>query len=170
MGQGENTTDKDAQPAMQIYVDADAFPSAIREILFRAAERRRIPLVLVSNRHVRKPRSALVSAVCVTGDINAADDRIAELVRKGDLVVTADIPLASRVVGKGAHAIDPRGELYTDANIGGRKAMRDLMADLRSGGLVTGGPPTIGRKDVKAFADQLDRFLTRRMKDPARHT
>ncbi|NIA14394.1 MAG: YaiI/YqxD family protein [Nitrospiraceae bacterium] len=146
---------------MQILVDADALPGAIRLVLFRAAERVRVPLVLVANQSLRVPESAYISSLAAPSGPDGADDRITELVEPGDLVVTADIPLADRVVEKGACALDPRGQLHTEETIKHRLAMRDLMDQLRTDGAITGGPPAFNRKDVQAFANQLDRFLTR---------
>ena len=145
----------------RIFVDADALPNAIQGILFRAVERVGIPLILVANECVRIPRSEYISSVAAPAGPDAADDRIVELVRQGDLVITADIPLADRVVDKGGYAIDPRGELYTEKNIKERLAMRNLMNRLRSGGVISGGPSFFSRKDIQAFANQLDRFLAK---------
>jgi uncharacterized protein YaiI (UPF0178 family) len=146
---------------MQIYVDADAFPKVIQEILFRAIERVRVPLILVSNKHVRYPNSELISRLIVGEGPDVADDKIVELVQHGDLVITADIPLASRVIDKGAYSIDPRGELFTKTNIKHRLAMRDLMDELRKNGEITGGPASFNQKNVQEFANQLDIFLTK---------
>jgi len=153
---------------MKIYADADALPNAIKDILFRAAERLALPLVLVADKYIKGPPSPHISSVAVPGGLNAADDRIVELVREGDLVITADIPLADRVVTKGAYALDPRGELYTEENVKQRLAMRDLLNELRSGGEITGGPPAFGRKDRQAFANALNGFLTKRVQNQAR--
>jgi len=144
---------------MRIYVDADGFPRPAKDILIRAVLRMRVPVVFVANKPVRLETSALISSLLVPEGPDIADDRIAELAALGDLVVTADIPLADRVVAKGAFALNPRGKLYTEENIKDRLAMRDLLSELRDGGLMTGGPPTFSRKDCQAFADQLDRFL-----------
>ena len=146
---------------MHIYVDADAFPKVIQEILFRAIERVRVPLILISNKHVRYPNSELISRLIVGEGPDVADDKIVELVQHGDLVITADIPLASRVIDKGAYSIDPRGELFTKTNIKHRLAMRDLMDELRKNGEITGGPASFNQKNVQEFANQLDRFLTK---------
>jgi len=150
---------------MKIYADADGFPGAAKDILIRAALRMRVPLVFVANKIVAYQRSVLISSVLVTEGPDAADDRIVELVEPGDLVVTADIPLADRVVSAGAFALNPRGTLYTKDNIKDRLSMRNLLSELRNSGIVTGGPPAFGKKDSRAFADQLDRFLVRRMKE-----
>ena len=146
---------------MQILVDGDALPGEVRDILFRAVERVGVSTVLVTNQHVRPPRSEFISVVNVGAGLDVAGDRIVELVCAGDLVVTADIPLADRVVSAGAYAIDPRGQLYTDANIKGRLATRDLLSDLRNVGMISGGPAAFNQKDTQAFANQLDRFLTK---------
>jgi len=144
---------------MRIWVDADACPAPIKEILFRAAERVGVELTLVANHPLRTPRSRYIRAVQVPGGFDVADRRIVEQVCPGDLVVTADIPLAAEVVGVGATALNPRGQLYTEANIRERLAMRDLMDTLRSAGEVTGGPSALSQKDRQAFANQLDRIL-----------
>jgi uncharacterized protein YaiI (UPF0178 family) len=146
---------------MRIWVDADACPKVIKEILFRAAERSRVPLILVANRPLRIPSSRFIKALQVTTGFNMADDRIAQQVRPGDLVITADIPLAAGVIDKGAHALDPRGEFHTQDSIRERLAIRNLMDELRSGGVDTGGPLSFSQSDRQAFANQLDRFLTR---------
>ena len=144
---------------MRIYVDADGFPRSAKDILIRAVLRMRVPVVFVANKPIRHETSALISSLIVPEGPDIADDRIAELAAPGDLVVTADIPLADRVVAKGAFALNPRGTLYTEENIKDRLALRDLLSELRDGGLMTGGPPSFSRKDCQAFADQLDRFL-----------
>ena len=146
---------------MRIWVDADACPNAIKEILFRAAERVRVHLTLVANQHLRTPRSPYIGSMQVPAGFDVADHRIVQMVQPDDLVVTADIPLAALVVEKGGHALDPRGDLYTPENIGERLAVRNLMNELRSGGLDTGGPPSLTKRDRQAFANQLDRLLTR---------
>ena len=147
--------------SMQIWVDADACPGEIKELLYRAAERMKIKLTLVANQSLRIPRSEFIDTVLVRDGANVADRRIVELVAPGDLVVTADIPLAADVVAKGAEAIDPRGGLYTHANIGERLAMRNVIDQLRGGGQMSGGPPNFGPKDRQAFANQLDRWLVK---------
>jgi uncharacterized protein YaiI (UPF0178 family) len=145
---------------MQIWVDADACPGEIKELLFRAAKRTRVKVTLVANQPMRTPRSEFIDSVLVSGGMNVADRRIVELVESGDLVVTADIPLAAAVVYKGGQALDPRGELYTEANVGERLAVRSLFDELRGGGQLTGGPANFNAKDRQAFANQLDRWLT----------
>lgn len=149
---------------MRIYVDADGFPKAANDILVRAALRLSVPIVFVANKPLYHGTSELFSHVLVPKGLDIADDRIVELVAPGDLVVTTDVPLADRVVAKGAFALNPRGRLYTEENIKDHLALRDLMCNLRDGGLMTGGPAAFGRKDCKAFAEQLDRFLVRALK------
>lgn len=144
---------------MRIWVDADACPAAIKEILYRAAERTRVEVTLVANRPLHTPRSPYIRSIRVPGGFDVADRRIVERVEPGDLVVTADIPLAAEVVDCGALALDPRGELYTEENVAGRLAVRNLMDELRSGGMETGGPAAFGAKERQAFANQLDRLL-----------
>lgn len=146
----------------QIWVDADACPRAIKEILYRAAERVEIPLILVANQPLYTPPSPLISSVIVPGGYDVADAHIADSLLPGDLVITADIPLAAAVIEKGGFALDPRGELFTTDNIGERLSMRDFMADLRSGGVETGGPRPMGKGDIQKFANCLDRFLSKR--------
>jgi len=146
---------------MQIWVDADACPGVIKEIIFRAAERRQIQTILVANQMLRTPPSKFIRAIQVPSGFDVADAHIVEQLSSGDLVVTADIPLASLVVGRGAHAINPRGELYTTANIQERLAMRNFMEELRGAGVETGGPSAFSQGDRQAFANQLDRFLAK---------
>ncbi len=150
---------------MQIYVDADGFPNAAKDLLIRAAIRLQVPVVFVANKPVRYEPSAIISSMIVPEGPGIADDRIVELVEPGDLVITADIPLADRVVAKGAFALNYRGKLYTEDNIKDRLATRDLMNGLRDGGMMTGGPSTFGKKDCQAFVNQLDSFLTRHLKN-----
>lgn len=149
---------------MQIFVDGDACPVTVKEILFRSAERLSISLVLVANQKIQIPQSDYISGIVVEAGPDIADDRIVELADEGDLVISADIPLADRVIRKGAYVIDPRGEIFSSENIKERLAVRDLMADLRDGGMETGGPRAFSAADRKAFADQLDRFLTKHLK------
>lgn len=146
---------------MRIWVDADACPAVIKDILYRAAERVRCPLVLVANKPLRTPPSPYIKSMQVAGGIDVADNRIVELVQAGDLVITADIPLAAAVIDKDGHALNPRGELYTKDNIRERLTMRNFMGELRNSGVATGGPPALSHGDRQAFANQLDRFLTR---------
>jgi uncharacterized protein len=149
---------------MHIYVDADGFPGPAKVILVRAALRFGVPVVFVANKPIRTEASPLLTSLLVPGGPDVADDRIAASVEPGDLVITTDIPLADRVVARGAFALDPRGRLYTEENIKERLALRNLLSGLRDEGLVTGGPPAFGKKDAQAFANQLDAFLTRRLK------
>lgn len=146
---------------MRIWVDADAAPRAIKEILYRAAERTGTELILVANQPLQTPPSRLIRSVQVAGGFDVADRYIVQRVRAGDLVITADIPLAAEVLAQGGAVIDPRGERYTKDNIGQRLNMRDFMGTLRASGLHTGGPAPLGPQDRQAFANQLDRFLTR---------
>lgn len=150
---------------MKIWVDADALPGDARRILLRAAERVRVEVCLVANKPLRVPDG--VTSVVVPGGFDVADDWIVERVQPGDLVVTADVPLASRVVDKGACALDPRGYLYTEDVVKMRLATRDLMEDLRGAGLLDGGgPPPFGKKDAQKFANGLDAWLARRGSGP----
>jgi uncharacterized protein YaiI (UPF0178 family) len=146
---------------MHIWVDADACPLAIKQILFRAAERSQIPLTLVANKPLAVPRSRFLRSLQVERGFDVADNEIAKRLAPGDLVVTADVPLAADVIAKGGHALNPRGELYTPDNIRERLGMRDLLEKLRETGVQTAGPPPLDQADRKRFADQLDRFLTR---------
>jgi uncharacterized protein YaiI (UPF0178 family) len=150
---------------MRIFVDADGFPRAAKDLVVKAAIRLQVPLVFVANKRVRYEPSAILSSIIVPEGPDVADDRIAELAKPGDLVITADIPLADRVVAKGAFALNPRGKLYTEANIKDRLAMRDLLNDLRDGGMMTGGPSLFSKKDCQAFVNQLDSFLIRQLKN-----
>jgi len=146
---------------MQIWVDADACPNVIKEILFRAAERVQIPLILVANKTLRTPPSSYISSILVGAGLDVADNAIVRKMEPGDLVITADIPLASEVIGKDGHALNPRGEFYSKENIEERLTMRNFMDELRGSGVNTGGPATLSQKDRQAFANQLDRFLAR---------
>ncbi len=146
---------------MQIWVDADACPNVIKEILFRAAERVKIPLILVANKILRTPPSPYIRSILVGAGFDVADNAIVKEMKSGDLVITADIPLASEVIGKGGHALNPRGEFYSKENIEERLTMRNFMDELRDGGVNTDGPSTLNQKDRQAFANQLDRFLAR---------
>jgi uncharacterized protein len=146
----------------QIWVDADACPKVIKEILFRAAERVGIQVTLVANQALSIPRSRYISTVQVPAGFDVADNHIAQQVVEGDLVITADIPLAADVIAKGALALNPRGELYTEANIRERLTMRDFMDTLRGSGVDTGGPPAMNQSDRQQFANQLDRLLAQR--------
>jgi len=149
---------------MRIWVDADACPNAIRDILVRAAERTRTQMTLVAGKPMQAPRSRFVTAATVSTGIDAADDAIVDRLEPGDLVVTADIPLAARVVAKGGAALNPRGDFNTEENIRERLAMRDLMATLRDSGAVSGGPPPLDASDRQTFANALDRFLAKQQR------
>ncbi|MGB4812625.1 MAG: YaiI/YqxD family protein [Methylophilaceae bacterium] len=146
---------------MQIWVDADACPVAIKEILFKAAQRTCIQTTLVANRLLQVPASKHVHAIQVDKGFDVADNKIVELLVAGDLVITADIPLAAQVVAKGGHALNPRGEFYSKENIQERLSMRNLMEALRSNGVETSGPSTFHASDKQAFSAKLDQFLTR---------
>lgn len=146
---------------MAIWVDADACPSVVKDILFRAAERTRTMVTLVANQQLHVPRSPWIRAMQVPRGFDVADARIVELAQSGDLVVTADIPLAAAIVERGAEALNPRGEIYTADNVRGLLDLRNFMDTLRAGGVETGGPPPFGNADRKAFASQLDRWLLR---------
>ena len=146
---------------MKIWVDADACPVVIKEILFKAAERTHIQVTLVANQPVRVPPSRFISFVQVSSGFDVADNEIVERVEDGDLVITADIPLAADVIEKGGHALNPRGEMYTSENIKARLNIRDFMDSLRGSGIDTGGPPALNQNDRKAFADNLDRYLSK---------
>lgn len=148
---------------MKIWVDADACPRAVKEILYRTANRLKVSLSLVANKPLQTPTSPYIDTLLVGGGFDAADDEIAGLVQEGDLVITADIPLAAAVIGKGAHALNPRGELYTEENIHDRLSIRNLMDELRGNGDITGGLSAFSPKDRQAFANQLDRFLTKHL-------
>jgi len=146
---------------MKIWVDADACPNVIKDILFRAAQRVQVLTIMVANQLIRTPPSRYISKVQVRAGFDEADRYIAEAVEPGDLVITADIPLASQVIDKDGYALNPRGELYTRDNIRQRLGLRNFMEELRSSGVNTGGPSSLSQSDRQAFANELDRFLTR---------
>ena len=146
---------------MNIWVDADACPTVIKEILYRAAERKQVSLILVANQALRVPPSKFIRSVRVESGFDVADNEIAERCEAGDLVITADIPLAADVIKKGGQALSPRGELYTKENIKERLSTRNLMMELRDTGVITGGPNTLNKRDRLAFANQLDRLITK---------
>ena len=146
---------------MKIWVDADACPVVIKEILFRAAIRAQISTTLVANQFLRTPPSAFIKTMQVPSGFDVADNRIVVEMESGDLVITADIPLAAQVVEKGGYALNPRGELYTIANIKERLAMRNLMEELRSNGVDISGPTAFSQGDRQAFASMLDRLITK---------
>ena len=145
---------------MNIWVDADATPGPIREIIFRAAKRTKTPTTLVANNFLRVPPSNFISFLQVEQGFDVADNEIVRRVAKNDLVITADIPLAAEVVNKGAVALNPRGERYTSENVRQRLNMRDFMDTMRSSGIHTGGPPPLSKVDRQKFANELDRYLT----------
>jgi uncharacterized protein YaiI (UPF0178 family) len=143
----------------QIWVDADACPKVIKEILFRAADRVCVPVILIANQPIQIPRSRHIRSVQVAAGFDVADNHIVQQAETGDLVITADIPLAAEVIAKGCLALNPRGDLYTEDNIRQRLNMRDFMDTLRSSGIDTGGPASFNHADRQAFANQLDRLL-----------
>ena len=143
----------------QIWVDADACPNVIKQILFRAADRVSVPLILVANQALQVPGSPYIRSVQVSAGFDVADNHIAQHARPGDLVITADIPLAAEVIENGCLALNPRGELYTEDNIRQRLNMRDFIDTMRGSGVDTGGPPPLSQSDRQAFANSLDRIL-----------
>ncbi|WP_374627339.1 YaiI/YqxD family protein [Pandoraea sp.] len=151
---------------MQVLVDADACPFVVKEILFRAAQRAQVRVTLVANQYLRTPPSPFIKAIQVPSGFDVADARIVELVESGDLVITADIPLAASVLDKEGQALDPRGNWFTRENIEERLSVRDVMDQLRIAGIDTGGPAPFSPRDGKAFAGQLDRFLARHRASP----
>lgn len=150
---------------MKIWVDADACPVVIKEILFRAAERTAIQVTLIANHGLRVPPSQYISFIQVTSGFDVADDEIVKRIDEGDLVITSDIPLAAEVIDKGGTALSPRGELYSTDNIKARLTMRDFMDTLRSSGVDTGGPPALSQNDRKSFADHLDKIISNYLKN-----
>ncbi|WP_281645348.1 YaiI/YqxD family protein [Parendozoicomonas sp. Alg238-R29] len=144
---------------MKIWVDADACPNVIKEILFKASQRTKTELTLVANQYLRTPPSPLITAVQVPSGFDVADSHIVQECSAGDLIVTADIPLAAEVLQKGAHALNPRGEFYDQENIRHRLAMRNFMEEMRSTGQVSGGSPPLGNRERMDFANALDKFL-----------
>jgi hypothetical protein len=147
---------------MHIWVDADACPKVIRDILFRAATRTGIPLTLVANQTLHVPPSPLIRSVQVAAGFDVADNEIVKRVAAGDLVITSDLPLAAEVIEKGGHVLSHRGEWYSAANIRPLLNMRDFMDNLRASGIQTGGPPPMSQSERQAFAGHLDRFLANR--------
>ena len=147
---------------MKIWVDADACPKPIKDILFRLAERKEIVVTFVANQRLRLVESPFIKLHQVGSGADIADDEIVNKCEYGDLIITADIPLAARVVAKGAQALDPRGKIYDKNNIGQLLDMRNFMDELRGSGIETGGPPGFGQKDRFKFANELDRFVTQR--------
>jgi uncharacterized protein len=147
---------------LNIWIDADACPSVIKDILFRAAERAQIQLTLVANQAMRLPPSRFIRFVQVAAGLDVADQYIADSMQAHDLVITADIPLAAKVIERNGVALNPRGELYTPENIRERLSMRNFMDELRSGGVQTGGPAPLSNKDKQAFANKLDAWIAKR--------
>ena len=147
---------------MRIWVDADACPIAIKEVLYRAANRAKVSVILIANQMLRVPPSPWIRALQVPAGFDVADQRIVQEATQGDLVITSDIPLASQVIAKGALVLDSRGELMDQGNIEGRLIMRNFMEGLRNSGVDTGGPSGLSKSDVQAFANQLDRLLAKR--------
>jgi len=152
---------KEQLSSIRIWVDADACPKVIKEILYRAADRVGVPLTLVANQPLQVPGSRYIRSVQVGTGFDVADNHIVEQAQAGDLVVTADIPLAAEVVARGCLALNPRGELYTEENIRQRLNMRDFLDTLRGSGVDTGGPASFSQGDRQAFANQLDRLLAK---------
>ncbi|MBL4774145.1 MAG: YaiI/YqxD family protein [Alcanivoracaceae bacterium] len=144
---------------MKIWVDADACPNVIKDIIFRAANRTETIVTLVANQYIQTPRSRFINSIQVRQGFDVADDEIVRRLSSGDLVVTADIPLASDAIAKGATALNPRGELYTTENIKARLQMRDFMETLRNSGVDTGGPAALNHRDREKFANCLNKFL-----------
>ena len=151
--------------SFQIWVDADACPRAIKEVLYKAADKRQIPMTLIANQFLRTPPSKFITSVQVPTGFDVADNTIVERMQAGDLVVTQDIPLADEVISRGGQALNPRGTLYTRENIKDHLTRRDMLDELRSSGTITGGPPALDKKDVQTFANALDRTLTRALQD-----
>ncbi|MBF0264813.1 MAG: YaiI/YqxD family protein [Gammaproteobacteria bacterium] len=149
---------------MKIWVDADACPVVIKEILFKAAQRTGTYLTFVANQQIYVPASPFITSIRVASGFDVADDEIVKRITKGDLLITSDLPLAAEVMKKGATALSPRGELYSDDNIRARLNMRDFMDSLRGSGIHTGGPPPLGQSERQAFANHLDTILTKDMK------
>lgn len=149
---------------VKIWVDADACPVVIKDILFKAAERTGVQVTLVANRPMRIPASRRISLVQVSAGLDVADYEIVKRLGPGDLIITGDVPLAAKVIEKGGFALNPRGELYSADSIQSRLSVRDFMDSLRASGIDTGGPPTLTKGDRQNFANQLDRFLTRNLR------
>lgn len=146
---------------MKIWVDADACPTVIKETLFRAADRTQVEVTLVANRGMRVPPSKFINTLIVSAGFDVADDEIVKRLSAGDLVITADIPLADEVITKGGLALNPRGELYSQENIKAKLNMRDFMDTMRASGVHTGGPAALSQSERQAFANQLDRLLAK---------
>lgn len=146
---------------MQIWVDADACPRPIKEVLFKAADRRKVAVTLVANQYLKTPPSQYIRALQVPAGFDVADNEIVDRIEAGDLVITADVPLADEVVAKQAIALNPRGTLYTTENIKDHLQRRDMMDQLRSSGEISGGPNAFSKQDIQAFANALDRYITK---------
>ncbi len=147
---------------MKIWVDADACPKPVKDILFRLAERKKVMVTFVTNQRLILAKSPFIQLVQVGYGENIADDEIVNKCSDGDLIITADIPLAARIVAKGAQALDPRGKIYDENNVGQLLDMRNFMDELRGSGVETGGPPSFGQKERFKFANELDRFIAQR--------
>lgn len=150
---------------MHIWVDADACPKVIKEILYRAVKRSEIPMTMVANKALHIPSSPLVQMLTVAAGADVTDGEIVARMEAGDLVITADVPLAADVIQKNGHALNPRGTFYSEANVKQLLTMRNFMDELRGSGVITGGPKVFSNSDRMAFANQLDRFLTRHFKN-----
>ncbi|EGN76208.1 hypothetical protein A28LD_0288 [Idiomarina sp. A28L] len=146
---------------MNLWIDADACPVQIRDVMFRAATRKKMQLTLVANQRIKIPPSPWIKVLVVGAGFDVADNEIVRLVSPGDLVITSDIPLAADIIAKGGQALSPRGELFTKENIGARLNIRDFMDTMRASGVQSGGPPPLSQTDRKNFADHLDRILAR---------
>ena len=146
---------------MHIWIDADACPNVVKDIVFRASQRTKIPVTLVANQYIKTPPQTFIKSIQVSQGFDEADNYIVDNLQAGDLVITADIPLASDAIDKQAHVINPRGEEYTKENIKQRLNMRDFMEQMRSTGEVSGGPPPLNQSDRQQFANALDRLLAR---------
>jgi uncharacterized protein YaiI (UPF0178 family) len=160
-----NRPNKKTEQLVKIWIDADACPRVIKDMIYRASERLKVPVCLVANNDLSRAHTVWVTSVRVDKGFDVADDYIAENALPCDLVITADIPLAARIVEKGGVALDPRGELYTEENVGERLSMRNLMQELRADGLVQGGPGQFSLTDRQRFASSMDRLLTRMVRD-----
>jgi len=148
----------------QVWVDADACPNVIKQILFKAADRTKVTITFVANQYIKTPPSLYLKSVVVEKGFDIADNEIVARCNDCDLIITSDIPLASEVIDKGAVALNPRGELYTRSNIRSRLNMRDFMDTMRSSGVQTGGPPPISQSEKQSFANELDKWLVRALK------
>jgi uncharacterized protein YaiI (UPF0178 family) len=151
---------------MDVWVDADACPKAIKQVLFKAAERLQVSMTLVANQYIPTPPSKVIKSLQVAQGFDVADNAIVDAVTQGDLVVTADIPLAAEVVAKGAIALNPRGTVYTKENVRDYLQRRNRAEELRSTGMISGGPSALDKKDVQAFANALDRTLAQGLRRP----